>query len=274
MVRELRQTFDAKFRLGIGAIHGIYELSESYNEAMRSLAYNSSDSVVHVNDLPILCNYEENYPIETETLLFKNIEIGNHSKSIYYAKSFFDWMVENHSQNVMDIKLKVLEFVLKAENIGFESGGMVYRFNMRSEYLQTIMEMQSYQQLYEWFESKISEVCRNILTKKEESTVDIVKKAQLYIEENYSKDIILDEVSKELQISPYYLSKLFKKRTGNTFIEYLTSVRIEKAKDLLRNSSKSMKEICMEVGYSDANYFSRTFKKNVGVSPTEYKEEI
>ncbi|MDD6069362.1 MAG: response regulator [Clostridiales bacterium] len=273
MVRELRQTFDAKFRLGIGGIHEIYGLSESYNEAMRSLAYNSSDSVVHVNDLPILCNYEEDYPIETETLLFKNIETGNLSKSIYYAKSFFDWMVESHGQNVMDIKLKVLEFVLKAENIGFESGGMVYRFNMRSEYLQTIMEMQSYQQLYEWFEAKISQVCRNILTKKEESTVDIVKKAQLYIEQNYSKDIVLDEVSKELQISPYYLSKLFKKKTGNTFIEYLTSVRIERAKELLRNSSKSMKEICMEVGYSDANYFSRTFKKNVGVSPTEYKEE-
>lgn len=56
MVRELSQTFDAKFRLGIGAIHEIHSLSESYNEAMRSLAYNSSDSVVHVNDLPILCN--------------------------------------------------------------------------------------------------------------------------------------------------------------------------------------------------------------------------
>ena len=273
MVRELRHTFDAKFRLGIGTTREIYDLSESYNEAMRSLAYNNSDSVVHVNDLPILCSYEDNYPIETETMLFKNIAIGNLNKSIYYAKSFFDWMVENHSQNVMDIKLKALEIVLKAENIGFESGGMVYRFHMRSEYLQCIMEMQSYQSLYEWLEIKISEVCRNILTKKEESTVDIVKKAQLYIEENYSKDIILEEVSKQLQISPYYLSKLFKKRSGNTFIEYLTSVRIEKAKELLRNSSKSMKEICVEVGYADANYFSRTFKKNVGVSPTEYKEE-
>lgn len=273
MVRELRQTFDAKFRLGIGGIHEIYSLSDSYNEAMRSLAYNGSDSVVHVNDLPILCNYEENYPIETETSLFKNIGNGNLSKSIYYAKSFFEWMVENHSKDVMDIKLKVLEIVLKAENIGFESGGMVYCFNMRSEYLQSIMEIQNYQQLYEWFEAKISEVCRNISTKKEESTVDTVTKAQLYIEQNYSKDIVLDEVAKELQISPYYLSKLFKKKIEKTFIEYLTSVRIEKAKELLLNSTKSMKEICIEVGYSDANYFSRTFKKNVGVSPTEYKEE-
>lgn len=195
MVRELSQTFDAKFRLGIGAIHEIHSLSESYNEAMRSLAYNSSDSVVHVNDLPILCNYEDDYPIETENLLFKNVEEGNLNKSIYYAKCFFDWMVENHSQNVMDIKLKVLEFVLRAETIGFESGGMVYRFNMRSQYLENIIGMQTYQQLYEWFETKISEVCHNILTKKEQSTVDIVKKAQLYIEQNYSKDNLSESLS-------------------------------------------------------------------------------
>lgn len=60
---------------------------------------------------------------------------------------------------------------------------------------------------------------------------------------------------------------------GKNFIEYLTDVRMEKAKELLRNSSKSIKEICLEVGYADSSYFSRIFKKNVGVSPKEYKEE-
>ena len=273
MVRELRKTFDAKFRLGIGAVHETESMSESYSEAVRSLEYNSSDSVAHVNDLPILCNYEEDYPIETEKLLFKSVERGDLHQSILYGKSIFDWMVKSHRQNVMDIKLKVLEFVLRAETIGFESGGMVYHFDMRSEYLQNIMEISDYSHLYDWFEKKISNVCRNVLTKKDESTTDIVKKAQLYIEENYTKDIVLDEVSKELQISPYYFSKLFKKRTGSNFIEYVTNVRIEKAKELLTGSNKNIKEISMEVGYSDANYFSRAFKKNVGISPTEYKEK-
>ena len=55
-------------------------------------------------------------------------------------------------------------------------------------------------------------------------------------------------------------------------IEYLTSIRMEKAKELLSGSSLSMKEICAQVGYADPNYFSRTFKKNVGLTPTEYKE--
>ena len=272
MTRELCNVFDARFRVGIGSIHEIDNLVESYNEAMRSLSYNSSDSVVHVKDMPILCNFDEDYPIYTERALFKCIEEGNVNKSTYYAKEFFDWMMDKHRENVMDVKLKVLEFVLRAETIGFESGGMVYHFNMRSEYLNTINGIVTYDQLYDWFQVKINSVCHNILTKKEESSVDIIRNAKEYIENNYSKDLILDDVSKEFQISPYYFSKLFKKRTGSTFIEYLTMIRIEKAKQLLRNTSKSMKEICMEIGYSDANYFSRTFKKNVGVTPSEYKE--
>ena len=82
----------------------------------------------------------------------------------------------------------------------------------------------------------------------------------------------LDEISREYDISPYYFSKIFKDETGENFIEYLTGVRMEKAKQLLLNKELSMKEICSMVGYADPNYFSRSFKKNVGVTPTEYRE--
>lgn len=274
MVRELRNQFEAKFKVGIGAVHSIYNLVESYNEAMRALEYNTSDSVVHINDLPLLCEYEDNYPVDVEKQLFKSIELGNINDSVYYAKCFFEWMVNSCTENDMDIKLKVLELIFRAESIGFENGGMLYSFAGRSKYLESLMQIQNYPQLQKWFEEKIVYVCRNIRLKKEESTVDVVKRAKEYIELNYAKDIDLDGVSKYLQISPYYFSKLFKKKTGKNFIEYLTQIRIEHAKVLLSNSSMSMKEICMEVGYSDANYFSRAFKKNVGLSPTEYKEEI
>ena len=273
MVRDLRNQFDARFKAGIGAIHSIYNLGESYNEAIRSLEYNTSDSVVHINDLPILCEYEKDYPVDVEMQLLKSVEMGSINDAVYHAKCFFEWMVNSYRENVMDIKIKVLELVLQAESIGFENGGMVYRFVGRSEYLERLMEIQNFQQLQKWFVEKIEHVCRNIRLKKDESTSDVVTRAKEYIELYYAKDIDLDEVSKYLQISPYYFSKLFKKKTGKNFIEYLTQIRMEHAKILLRNSSMSMKEICMEVGYSDANYFSRAFKKNVGLSPTEYKEE-
>lgn len=219
MVRDLRSSFSTRFRTGIGSLYHNDDMALSYNEAMKSLTYNSTDSVVHVNDLPMHCNYETDYPIDVEKKLFKYIQEGNLNKAVYYAKCFFEWMIENYSSNVMDIKLKVLEFVLQAEHIGYETGGMVYRFTVRSEYLQNIMEIKEYQQLESWFETKIANVCRSISIKKEENTADVVTKGQTYIEENYQKDIVLDDVSRQLHISPYYFSKLFKKKVGKNFIE-------------------------------------------------------
>ena len=89
---------------------------------------------------------------------------------------------------------------------------------------------------------------------------------------NYSREISLDDVSRQVNISPYYFSKIFKEESGLNFIEYLTNIRIDKAKELLSETDMSIKEVCATCGYTDPNYFSRSFKKNVGVTPTEYKE--
>ena len=78
----------------------------------------------------------------------------------------------------------------------------------------------------------------------------------------------------EINVSPQYLSKLFKEETGENFIDYLTAIRIKIAKDLLEKNELSVKEICFSIGYNDPNYFSRMFKINVGVTPTEYKDNL
>lgn len=109
---------------------------------------------------------------------------------------------------------------------------------------------------------------------REKEAVSIIEKAKSYIRDNYKKDISLDEVSREVDISPYYFSKLFKKETGGNFIEYLTEIRLRNARELLKDSGLSIKEICAESGYSDPNYFSRIFKKYEGVTPSEFRERL
>lgn len=83
----------------------------------------------------------------------------------------------------------------------------------------------------------------------------------------------MEETAKELGISSYYLSKLFKESENVNYIDYVNNLRIEYAKKQLMETEKSIKEICMESGYGDPNYFSRIFKKWTGVTPTEYREE-
>ena len=103
---------------------------------------------------------------------------------------------------------------------------------------------------------------------------EVIVKAKEYIANNYNKRYFLDSVATYVDKSPYYFSKLFKDETGENFIDYLTNIRIEKAKEMLSNKELSIKEICINVGYSDPNYFSRTFKKCIGITPSEYREGI
>lgn len=97
-----------------------------------------------------------------------------------------------------------------------------------------------------------------------------IKEAIIYMKDNYSRDVTVELVANELFISPSYLMHLFKAEVGKTFNDCLIDIRIEKAKELLRNSNYKIYEVCEFVGYSDSKYFSQIFKKVVGMSPSEY----
>jgi len=271
MARKMKKRIDVQFRIGIGSVKKLNESMASYQEALTSLI-NTTGSVAHVEDLPFGLDYEVDYPIETEKSLFEKTERGDVSGTQSYANQFFDWMIDTYGEYMTDIKLKCLEFVLWAEHVVYETGGMTYHFRSRQDYLPSLMSIQNYDELRNWFVLKVTEASRNVTSKKEEQSSGIIAKAKTYIDSHYRRDISLDDVSREVEISPYYFSKLFKEETGENFIEYVTNIRMEQAKKLLTNSELSMKEICGEIGYADPNYFSRIFKKNIGVTPTEYKE--
>ncbi len=272
MIRKLKQYVDVRFRAGIGSVVDFSECARSYEEAQRALR-KSDGTVAHVADLPIMVSYADNYPIDQERRIFEMTEKGKENEALIAANRFFGWMVENYGDHIYDIKLKVLEFVLWSEHLAITEGGMEYHFLSRQDYLPSLLGLKTLDEIQQWFVSKIAAACRDVVQSKEKQSSSSVERAKSYIAERYNKDISLDEVSREVDISPYYFSKLFKEETGENFIEYLTSIRINKAKQLISGSDMSMKEICTEVGYSDPNYFSRIFKKNVGVTPTEYKEQ-
>ena len=270
MIRKLNTQMDVTFRAGIGSIKTLDQQMVSYNEALDSLTM-TTGSVVHSDDVAVGCDYEDDYPIDSENVIFESVKNGDYNKAMGAANQFFDWMVDRYNSYADDIKLKVLEFVLRAESLVYEKGGNTYHFRAREDYLRVINGAQSYEALRKWFLDKISEACHNVMSRRENRSNGVIDRAREYIQNNYKNDISLDDVSREIDISPYYFSKIFKEAMGENFIEYLTNLRIEKAKELLDKTDMSMKEICVEVGYSNPNYFSRIFKKNVGVTPTEYK---
>lgn len=100
---------------------------------------------------------------------------------------------------------------------------------------------------------------------------NLVKIILDYFDSNYMHNISLDDISKNLYISSVYVSKVFKERTGESPINYLINLRLEKARKLLLESDLNVKEIAQLVGYKDAYYFSKLFKKYFGKAPTQFR---
>lgn len=120
----------------------------------------------------------------------------------------------------------------------------------------------------------IGEFLRGAITYINHNTANmdgVIASAQTYIGQHYADELSLEHLAGIVHLSPSYLSKLFKKETGENISGYIQSVRIERAKVLLRTTDKKTYEIAEEVGIDDPVYFSRIFKKLTGLKPREYK---
>lgn len=101
----------------------------------------------------------------------------------------------------------------------------------------------------------------------------IVRNALAYMEENYKDKILLSDVAEKTYVSQWHLSKLLNKETGQNFSEILNGIRIEKAKELLKDPAMRIGDIAEEVGFLDLAHFSRVFKKLNGISANEYRNQ-
>lgn len=110
-----------------------------------------------------------------------------------------------------------------------------------------------------------------IREEREQETVSVLDRARQYIQERFAEELSLDEVADHVHLNSFYFSKIFKQQVGETFIDYLTGLRIARAKELIAEGELSLKEICYRVGYKDPNYFSRVFRKVTGIAPSDYR---
>lgn len=148
---------------------------------------------------------------------------------------------------------------------------------MKKEPFDSPEQMEQVLQQLESTERYVTELFREVMSVRDrcmkEHNSDIVEMAKEYIQEHYSdEDLSLNQVASQVNISPNHLSAMFRQKTGHTFIRYLTDVRMNKAKELLKCTNMRSNEISEAVGYKDPHYFSHLFKKNQGCTPIQYRE--
>jgi len=138
--------------------------------------------------------------------------------------------------------------------------------------LDRLLKLETMAELKSCVSEYLHDVCCWIQEKRSGRSSNVIARIQEFISENYAKNLAIAEIAASVYLSPTYVSLLFKQETGETIYEYLMKVRIEKAKELLRDPRIKFYEACELVGYTDPSYFSKLFKKMTGLTPSAYRD--
>lgn len=114
--------------------------------------------------------------------------------------------------------------------------------------------------------------CGKILSRKQKRRHSAVEQVKAIINERYSSHLTIQALSEHVYLAPQYLCVLFKQETGQTINDYITSVRVESAKKLLKERCFKLYDVCTQVGYTDPSYFTKIFKRTTGMTPSEYRD--
>lgn len=157
-------------------------------------------------------------------------------------------------------------------------GVLVGRPDLREAFFETRIlsnkEHDSLLKLLTIFAEHLSMVSNQIAMHHGHAEPPVISRAKSYIQEHQSDDLSLGQVAKAVNTSTFYFCKMFKKVTGLNFTDYVSRLRIEKAKNLLLNPNLRVSEIAYEVGFQSLTHFNRVFKKILGQSPTEYRGRL
>jgi AraC-like DNA-binding protein len=124
------------------------------------------------------------------------------------------------------------------------------------------------------FAQHLSMITNQIVVQEDNSEMPVITRAKEYIQKYQTEDISLTKVARAVHTSSCYFCKLFKRATGLHFTNYVSRLRIEKAKNLLLNPNLRISEIAYEVGFQSLTHFNRVFKRVIGQSPTNYREQL
>ncbi|WP_027092296.1 helix-turn-helix domain-containing protein [Cohnella thermotolerans] len=273
---RLSGRFARPISFGVGLPCGkLPDVHVSYRQALRALEdrfYKGVGKVVYYNELGSYRRLGE-YPIAKERELFERIRSGEGRAGIGEAvEDFYDFLLQDgplDRQNVDEMTIRLL--------IGLEKRGVAelqeesaYRGYKGCDIL-PIVKMETLHEMKAYVCEQLERLRERLLPGHAENRRVIIQKTIEYLKQDFEV-ATLHNTARKVHMTPTYLSSLFKSSTGKTFIEQLTDIRIEKAKDMLKGTHLKNYEVAEKVGYKDSRYFSQIFKKKVGLSPSEYRE--
>ncbi len=216
---------------------------------------------------------ESIYPIAYERELMQLIARGDKSGSQELLNRLLGHIYFASGAEFEVIKARVTELIVLLSRACIEGGADIDKvFWHNNGYMKEVQHFHSLAELSEWLTRIMHRFVSYVFDFGEVKHVDVMYKVLAYIRQHLSEKITLEDVAGEVYLSKSYLSKIFKEEMGCTFTNYVNTMRVDKSKQLLLTEGIDILDIAMLVGFDDQSYFTKVFKKLVGVSPGRFRE--
>lgn len=258
--------------IGLGAVvTGLENLAFSRDGALRALAF----GLIRGGNV-VMTSRELTGPRPPAEIWGKELLRALKTASVAETDALIDRMVDalRKSVEAPDDFYRALTLTLAAIVGYMEESGIREDevFEKGADPFRAVRELRGPTQTREWFQTLCARVLTVLRSRQENFAAAKAREAADYIIERFADpDLSIPSLCKDLYISTSYFSLIFKKYRERTFVDFVTEVRIEKAKELLRTTAMKTYEIAERVGYRDAHYFSLSFRKETGMTATEYR---
>jgi YesN/AraC family two-component response regulator len=275
MIDNILRYLKLSLSVGIGEIkRGVHELIDSYLESLQALEaadYHAVNRVytyreVHSSDELVECRYpysllKDVYQAIDEQEIGRLIEIWERAEQELLSDQRLPiYIIQNLCISLVGILMTVSE----------DKRNMQTHMNTLSVKFSEIYALASAKELCAWMRGWLMDWVKRSEAQSGRKTSRLVQEVKQYVRHHYDQEITLTEIADKLYVNRNYLSQLFKRVTGESFVTYLNKFRIEKAKERMREKHYLISEISEMVGYQNPTYFSQVFKSITGKSPSEF----
>jgi two-component system response regulator YesN len=267
--------------IGVGnGYPGLESISVSYKEALYALKHRfvlGSNQVIAHSMVAESGMKVSLFSVEKRSSLLMCLRIGNLPETEEWLNAFFrDARTRNASMEMLfvagfEIVSTCMEFLSEMS----QSFDDLFQDTVQPDIFQRIQQMNSFSQLESWVRTLVFKAMAQVHSRKQTRAVKVVEEVKSYIQNHYgNEELRIEDIANSVHMNYNHLCYVFKKETSITINDYLTELRIAKAKELFDKGEKVVQFVAGRVGYADANYFSKCFKKYIGITPSKYVNNI